>query len=282
MTPHPPIVSKKRAVTRWADQVRQRGETIALVPTMGALHGGHLSLVELAKKCCDRVVLSIFVNPTQFGPNEDFASYPRTLETDLERLAPLGVDLVFAPSTAEMYSSSRCTIVAVSGLTKRLCGATRPGHFDGVTTVVAKLFNIVKPHVACFGEKDYQQLATVRKMVLDLDFDVEIRSGPTVREPSGLALSSRNEYLTPEERQAASSIFAALTNGKARLKGGAPLLEVLNEIEHTITAAGGRPDYIEALDAILLEPVTAFEPPVVLAVAVFFGTTRLIDNTIVS
>ena len=193
-----------------SDAMRMAGETLALIPTMGFLHEGHLTLMRAGKDHCDRLVVSLFVNPTQFGPNEDFEAYPRDTEGDLKKAESVGADIVFMPSAGEMYPHGAQTSVVVKDLPRHLCGLLRAGHFDGVATVVAKLFHIVKPHVAVFGQKDYQQLAVISRMVMDLNMDVQIMGVPTVREPDGLAMSSRNSYLNPEERKSALSLKKSL------------------------------------------------------------------------
>lgn len=274
------IVKAVRAMHRAADRMRRAGHRIALVPTMGYLHEGHLSLVRRARREADRVVVSIFVNPLQFGPAEDFAAYPRDLARDLERLGQCGVHLAYLPEVAEIYPEDFATTVAVARLTQGLCGAHRPGHFDGVTTIVAKLFAAVKPHVAVFGQKDAQQTLVIQKMVRDLDLDVEIAIAPTVREADGLAMSSRNAYLTPDERMEAPSLYRALMLGKKMIARGerracrvvAAMRDVIAPLCHA------KIDYIEAVDAESLAPVEVIENSVLLAVAVRFGEARLIDN----
>ncbi|MBU1535617.1 pantoate--beta-alanine ligase [Myxococcota bacterium] len=280
MNPLPPVITSKKEMATWSESKRSLGLTVGFVPTMGALHQGHLALVELAARKSDIVVVSIFVNPAQFGPSEDYESYPRTLTTDLEALASHSVAVVFAPNAAEMYED-RLTTIHVSGITEPLCGASRPGHFDGVTTVVAKLLNIVRPHLAVFGEKDYQQLATVRKMVKDLDMDCLIVGAPTVREPDGLAMSSRNTYLSPLERAQAPVIRRALLQAQ-ELAGTNTPEQVERMTRETITRGGGRVDYCSCLNALTLSAVTDFSSPVVLATTVFFGKTRLIDNIVIN
>lgn len=274
------IVKAVRAMHRAADQMRRAGHRIALVPTMGYLHEGHLSLVRRARREADRVVVSIFVNPLQFGPAEDFAAYPRDLARDLERLDQCGVHLAYLPEVEEIYPEDFATTVEVARLTQGLCGAHRPGHFDGVTTIVAKLFAAVKPHVAVFGQKDAQQTLVIQKMVRDLNLDVEISIVPTVREADGLAMSSRNAYLTPDERMEAPSLYRALMIGKKMIARGerracrvvAAMRDVIAPLCHA------KIDYIEAVDAESLAPVEVIENSVLLAVAVRFGEARLIDN----
>ena len=255
---------------------------IGLVPTMGALHAGHESLIRLARGECSGVVVSIFVNPLQFGPREDFGAYPRPLETDLEGCRRLGVDAVFNPPTSEMYPAAQETFVEVEGMSDRLCGKFRPGHFRGVTTVVLKLLNIVTPHRAYFGEKDAQQLALIRRMVRDLNVAVDIVPVPTVREESGLARSSRNEYLTPGQRETAAVIYRALqaalgeaaagVSDSSRLRAAA--LKVLEQ-EPQVEV-----EYLEVVDAEEMNPVEAVTGPVRIAAAIRIGGARLIDNVL--
>lgn len=260
------------------------GKTIGFVPTMGYLHEGHLSLVREAKRQCDVVVVSIFVNPLQFGPKEDFAQYPRDFERDCNMLQREGVDIVFAPSAEEMYPSDFQTYVEVTEVTKNLCGASRPGHFRGVTTVVLKLFNATLPDKAFFGEKDYQQLITIKQMVKDLNLDIEIVGMPIVRETDGLAMSSRNTYLNGEERKSALSLYRSLNRAKELIAGGVRDIKViLNEVRSIIESEPNtRIDYIKICDPLTLEywEEGLLERDALLALAVFVGKTRLIDNTI--
>lgn len=251
---------------------------------MGALHAGHAELVRVAKKESNFVVVSVFVNPTQFGPNEDYARYPRTLDADRRTSADAGADLIFAPDAAEMYPPNSVTFVEVPGLDAVLDGPHRPGHFRGVATVVLKLFNIVQPDVAVFGAKDAQQAIILRKMVADLNVPVEIRVVPTVRESNGLALSSRNRYLTPEERTRAVGIIRALDKIRDRVQAGEKDVAKLEaELLAGVSAIpGGRVDYATILDAENLTPMTTLDRPALAAVAVFLGSTRLIDNVILS
>lgn len=251
---------------------------VVLVPTMGALHAGHAALIEAAREHAGKngtVIVSIFVNPTQFGPNEDLAKYPRTLEADLEICATHGADAVFAPAVEEMYPPGASTFVDEAELSRGLCGAQRPGHFRGVCTVVAKLFNILRPEVAIFGEKDYQQLAIIRRMARDLFFAMEIIGHPTVREPDGLALSSRNRYLSAEERKRAAAFPSALS---AAARENEPAQIVAQAAELITAGTGAAPEYVEVVDAETLEPIVALDRPAVLAAAVKIGETRLIDN----
>ncbi|AKX92970.1 pantothenate synthetase [Moorella thermoacetica] len=270
------------AVRNYVAAARQRGLSIGLVPTMGYLHEGHLSLARAARQQNDVVIMSIFVNPTQFGPNEDFARYPRDLERDRELAAGAGVDAVFAPAVEEMYPAGYATYVQVEGLTEVLCGASRPGHFRGVTTVVSKLFNIVQPDRAYFGQKDYQQALVIKRMVRDLNFPIEIITIPTVREADGLALSSRNKYLTPEQRRSALSLHRALHLGSDLIKAGEREAAVVRRaMEKEITAwPETRIDYVAISDADTLKPLEKIAGRVLLALAVWVGNTRLIDNVV--
>ncbi|AOA59170.1 pantoate--beta-alanine ligase [Acinetobacter larvae] len=257
---------------------RSARKTIGFVPTMGNLHEGHMQLVREARRICDVVVVSVFVNPIQFGPNEDFASYPRTLEQDSHLLAENGCDILFSPSVEQMYGKQpRLTNIAVNLLTEGLCGAQRPGHFDGVAVVVTKLFNMVQPTYAFFGQKDYQQLAVIQQLVQDLNIPVEVRGVPIVRAEDGLALSSRNGYLTPEQRQIAPKIYASLLAAQQQLKQSESLTIVLEKLRKSLTDAGFVIDYAEARSP-QLQTVTAFDQDIVLFVAAKLGNTRLIDN----
>jgi pantoate--beta-alanine ligase len=259
---------------------RQEGQ-IGLVPTMGFLHEGHLSLVRQARADSNFVVVSIFVNPTQFGPTEDFDTYPRDFDQDCRLLEAEGVDLLFVPSVEEMYPKGNATSVEVTGnLTKGLCGASRPGHFRGVTTVVSKLFNIVQPHRAYFGQKDAQQLAVIKRLASDLNWGIEIVGMPIIRESDGLAMSSRNRNLNPEERRSATCLYYALQRAKARIEAGQRNAErVLEGIREVIGREKlARIDYIEIVSLNDFEPVDGIEGEVLIALAVFIGETRLIDN----
>ena len=257
---------------------RQAGKIIGFVPTMGNLHQGHLNLVREAKKICDVVVVSIFVNPIQFGPNEDFDNYPRTLEQDQHLLAEVGCDVVFAPTVEQMYGSQpRLTNISVSGITNDLCGLQRPGHFDGVAVVVTKLFNIVQPNYAFFGEKDYQQLAVIRQLVQDLNLPLEVIGVPIARADDGLALSSRNGYLSEVERDTAPVIYRSLQTAAQQLQQGVMLVTVLAEVKQNLLDAGFVIDYVEARGT-ELQKISDFEQDVVLFVAAKIGKTRLIDN----
>ncbi|WP_122900244.1 pantoate--beta-alanine ligase [Acinetobacter sp. B51(2017)] len=257
---------------------RAARKMIGFVPTMGNLHEGHLNLVREAKKLCDVVVVSIFVNPIQFGPDEDFDSYPRTLEQDQRLLAEVGCDIVFAPTVEQMYGTQpRLTNISVSGITEDLCGLQRPGHFDGVAVVVTKLFNMVQPTYAFFGEKDYQQLAVIRQFVRDLNIPLEVIGVPIARAEDGLALSSRNGYLSPEHRALAPTIYQSLKTAAADLQAGTALAQVLANLAQTLTDAGFVVDYVEARSP-QLHKIEQFDQDVVLFVAAKLGETRLIDN----
>ena len=276
------VVATVERMQARADEIRAEGETIALTPTMGYLHEGHLSLIQTGKAHADRLVLSIFVNPTQFGPDEDLDAYPRAMERDLAMAESSGVDVVFAPLERELYGPHFQTFVSLDRLPNHLCGISRPVHFRGVATVVTKLFNIVKPHVAVFGEKDYQQLQVVRRMAADLNFDVEIIGAPTVREPDGLAKSSRNAYLTPEQRESGLTLNRSLERAQAMAAAGeADPARIIAAARDLIGAAPHtRIDYIEIVDPHTLESVEAVEGPVLMALAVQVGKSRLIDNRI--
>ncbi|MEV0586913.1 pantoate--beta-alanine ligase [Nonomuraea sp. NPDC050310] len=266
-------------VARTGAELREllKGGRVALVPTMGALHEGHRSLMRLARERADQVVVSIFVNPLQFGPNEDFGRYPRTFDQDLEVCAAEGVAAVFAPSVEEMYPPGRQVSVSAGPMATVFEGEVRPGHFDGVLTVVLKLFNLVRPDVAVFGQKDAQQLAMIRRMVADLDVPVEIVGAPTLREPDGLALSSRNRYLSAEERQRALAISRALRAGEMERAPSA----VLAAARAVLDEEGLVPDYLALVDPATFTQVDdRYYGPAVLAVAVKIGTTRLLDNVL--
>jgi len=266
-------------MTAWSEAARTRGERIAFVPTMGALHAGHVSLLRAARQRGDRVVLSIFVNPTQFGPKEDLARYPRDLEGDLAKAASAGTDVAFVPLAKDMYLPGAQTFVDVREVSQGLCGERRPGHFAGVATVVCKFFNIVRPHVALFGEKDFQQLAVIRRMVADLNMPVEIAGEPTVREPDGLAMSSRNAFLSPSERVRALAISQGLTAARERLSAGQRDAGALVAVAlGVLTDRVDRVDYVEIRDADSLRPIERVERPAVILAAAFVGATRLIDN----
>lgn len=269
------VADLRARVAAW----RKDGLRVALVPTMGALHQGHLALVRRALELADRVVVSVFVNPIQFGPNEDFDAYPRTLDADRALLATVGASLAFAPSVAEMYPEGFSTAVTVSGVSEGLCGGSRPGHFSGVATVVTKLLLQTLPDVACFGEKDYQQVQVIRRFVRDLDIPVEIVGVPTVREADGLARSSRNAYLTPEERAAAPNLHRTLQDTAAAIRAGSAVDAALEAGKRALLAAGfAAVDYLELRAAEGLAPLAALDRPARLLVAARLGKTRLIDN----
>ncbi len=275
-------VSKISQTRPIISSAKQRGERVGLVPTMGALHAGHIALIETARAQDDFVAISIFVNPTQFGPADDYQAYPRRLEQDAQMAQQAGVDLIFAPSAEEMYGEEFATYVEVEGLTDGLCGRYRPEHFRGVTTVVAKLLNIIQPDVAYFGEKDYQQLIVIRRMVNDLNMPIEIVGVPTVREPDGLALSSRNRYLSDEERAAAPWLYQALQAGATRVRQGATGAEAAEQVKEILAEEPLlRVQYIEAVHPETLQPAEYGGPPMVIAAAAHLGGTRLIDNIII-
>jgi pantoate--beta-alanine ligase len=258
---------------------RATGKRIALVPTMGALHQGHLSLVGIARAHAGFVVASLFVNPAQFGPDEDFTRYPRNEHRDRDLLAQAGCNLLFAPDVTTVYPAGFATSVTVNSLSEGLEGAARPGHFAGVATVVTKLFGMVQPDIAVFGEKDWQQLAIIRRLTADLDLAVEIRSGPTIREPDGLAMSSRNAYLSPAERQVAAAFPGALCTAAAAIASGREVGAVLAEAERAILAAGfGAVDYVALVDPDSLAPLAVLDRPARLLAAARLGRTRLLDN----
>ncbi|TNE96397.1 MAG: pantoate--beta-alanine ligase [Gammaproteobacteria bacterium] len=264
---------------------RQQGKTIGLVPTMGNLHEGHISLVRKASEAADIVVTSIFVNPMQFGAGEDLDTYPRTLADDQEKLEAAGNTLVFAPTVDEIYPEGLAsqTQVVVPDVSDGHCGASRPGHFEGVATVVTMLFNMVQPDLAVFGEKDFQQLAVIRKMTSDLMMPVEVIGAPTVREDDGLAKSSRNGYLSDKERQIAPAVYQTLQATARKLSDGRADFEALEqEAEASLTQAGLRPDYFNIVNSLTLKPAKPDDNDITLLVAAFLGTTRLIDNLTVS
>ena len=275
-------VTAARSVIRDA---RRDGLRVGLVPTMGALHAGHVSLITEARRRCDQVVVSIFVNRSQFSPGEDFDAYPRDIDTDLDVCRSAGSDWVFVPSVEQMDQAQPLKTVSVTGLTDHLCGAHRPGHFDGVTTIVAKLLNIIPADLAFFGEKDYQQLVVVRRMVADLHIETTIVACPTVRDTDGLALSSRNAYLGPAERQRAVSLSAALFEARDRIRAGEhDSIPIVSGIRRRIESALGGPltssriDYVEIVDPVTLESVGSISGPVRICLAVRIGDCRLIDN----
>lgn len=277
------IIESALEMQQAALALRARGQRIGFVPTMGNLHDGHLSLVRLAKQRADVAVASIFVNPAQFGPTEDFAAYPRTFEPDCRLCEQEGVDIVFHPPVLEMYPAGASVGVVETALSETLCGAVRPGHFNGVCTVVAKLFNLVLPHVALFGEKDGQQLRVIRRMVRDLRFPVEIVSGPTVREPDGLARSSRNQYLTPAQRPQAASLRRALDEAERLFAAGERDSGHIAAAMRAVIAQApdARIDYVSIVDDDTLQPLAGpIVRPALAALAVWVGKPRLIDNTV--
>lgn len=277
------IITSIARMQEIANRLREEKKVIGFVPTMGHLHQGHLSLIKLARKKCDILVVSIFVNPKQFGPKEDYELYPRDFERDKKLLQAEKVDIIFYPTVEEMYPPNFYTEVTISYLTDTLCGAFRPGHFNGVTTVVAKLFNIVKPHFAVFGEKDYQQMVVIKKMVKDLNWDIEIISAPTVREEDGLAISSRNLYLSPEERRRALVLYKALKAGEKLVKKGEKDPKKIKETIRSLIEKENpeKIEYVEVVDPETLHPVSSIESSVLCAVGVWFGKARLIDNLLV-
>lgn len=269
------IAETRQQVRAWQAQ----GLTVGFVPTMGNLHAGHIRLVTEARQHADKVVASVFVNPTQFGPNEDFDAYPRTLAADQEKLAAAGTDLLFAPPVDEMYPETTLTWVDVDHLGDHLCGASRPGHFRGVSTVVSKLFNIVTPDIACFGEKDFQQLAVIRRMVRDLCFGVRIIGVATEREADGLAMSSRNGYLSPEERALAPQVYAHLQQARHAIEAGERDYPGLQQrLSTSLDNLGFRVDYLTVVNADTVSPATPQDTDLRVAVAARLGRTRLIDN----
>ncbi|WP_246696577.1 pantoate--beta-alanine ligase [Methylobacterium planeticum] len=280
--PLPARITDPAALRATVEAWRRAGESVVLVPTMGALHAGHLALVAHAKAIGRRAVVSIFVNPTQFGPNEDFARYPRDVAADLAELAGPGADAAWTPEVETMYPPGFATRIAVAGLSEGLCGSVRPGHFAGVATVVTKLLNQVRPDIALFGEKDFQQLQVIRRAVRDLDLGVEIRGVPTIREADGLALSSRNRYLDAAERAVAPRLHAVLARIAAALREGAAAAPLLAEGVAELSAAGFGPvQYLEVRDAETLAPLERVAGPARVLAAAYLGRTRLIDNVAV-
>jgi pantoate--beta-alanine ligase len=255
--------------------------SVGFVPTMGALHAGHASLIKRASERSKNVVVSVFVNPIQFGPNEDFAKYPKMLEKDMETAKAAGASLIYAPSAGDIYPEGFSTSISAGDMSKILDGAFRPGHFDGVATVVAKLLLRVLPQVVVFGEKDYQQLCVIRRVVRDLDLPVEIIAAPTMRETGGLAMSSRNAYLTPEERKTAPEIYITLRETAKRIKAGVPHRHATAEGVDKLSSMGFKVDYLELRDAATLDLIESLERPARLLVAAWLGSTRLIDNIVI-
>jgi pantoate--beta-alanine ligase len=276
------VVRDRAAMRRRAQALVAAGRRIGFVPTMGALHDGHLSLVDHARPGCDVVAASIFVNPLQFGAGEDFSRYPRDLDADVVKLASAGCDLVFASDAADMYAPEARTVVEVTGLQDVLCGAYRPGHFRGVATVVAKLFHLMRPHVAVFGQKDAQQAIILRRMVCDLDWSIELRVAPIVRHPDGLAMSSRNAYLDATERREALLLHAALAAVRQSLDAGERRAEAVLDAARAVLARGTRLrlEYVDLVDTLTLERRDPVVGKVLVAVAAWVGRTRLIDNLV--
>jgi pantoate--beta-alanine ligase len=277
------LITHTIAETRAAiAHARAQGKRIGFVPTMGYLHEGHLRLIDIARQHSDFVVVSIFVNPTQFGPHEDFASYPRDFERDRKLCEARGADLIFAPEVSEMYPERSLITFHIEKLADHLCGARRPGHFNGVVLVVSKLFNIVQPDIAVFGQKDAQQLIIIKRLVQDLNFPVRIISAPTVREPDGLAMSSRNVYLSPTQRAQSTVLYKSLQRAKALIEAGErDAKRVIAEMERVIaTASEAKIDYIEIVRVSDLQPIEQLDGLVLIALAVYFGKARLIDNII--
>lgn len=277
------VIRTIHEMQEWSDAKRRNGATIAVIPTMGYLHEGHLSLIDTARRSgADSIVVTIFVNPTQFGPNEDFAKYPRDFERDAKLCESKQVDAVFAPEAEEMYPEDSSTWVIEEKLSQGLCAKTRPTHFRGVTTVVSKLFLATLPHIAVFGQKDGQQARVIKRMVRDLNFPIRIVISPIIREADGLARSSRNKYLSEEEHRNALSLSRGLMKLKAEIESGrTDLTALLAELRASIEAASGSVDYIEAVDAETLEPIEKISGSMMFPVAVYFGKTRLIDNILV-
>ena len=277
------VIKSVKEMHNESETLRMEGHTISLVPTMGFLHEGHLELMRVAKDHSDKSIMSLFVNPMQFGPNEDFETYPRDTEGDLEKARGVGVDIVFMPTPEEMYPENSQTSVKVEKVTQHLCGLSRPGHFDGVTTVVAKLFNSTKPHLAVFGQKDYQQLAVISRMVMDLDMDIRIIGVPTVRESDGLAMSSRNKYLNPEERKSALCLKKSLDLADKMFQDGINDAGVIvSEVESLIrNHAFTDIDYLTLCDPLTLEDIKTLGKESLLSLAVRVGKTRLIDNCLI-
>lgn len=275
----PVVIESPADMTAWSESMRAQGKRIAFVPTMGYLHQGHQSLLKAGRARADLLVMSLFVNPTQFGPNEDLDRYPRDLQGDLAKAGAEGTDVVFAPQPNSMYPAGYETFIDLTTVTQGLCGDRRPGHFRGVATVVAKLFNIVRPHLALFGEKDFQQLAVIRRMVSDLNMGLEIVGLPTIREPDGLAMSSRNKYLSDDERQRALSLSRGLRAAVADLQAGEIGAAALRARAYAeLSGQVDRLEYLELRDAESLQPIAEVVRPAVILVAAYVGKTRLIDN----
>lgn len=271
-------------MTQWSEHLRQKSQTIALVSTMGYLHKGHLALMKEGCRLADKLVISIFVNPTQFGPGEDFATYPRSFDRDCTLAKNAGVDIIFTPEAQDLYPQGFDTFICQKKLPEHLCGLSREGHFNGVMTVVAKLFNIVAPHFAVFGEKDFQQLAVIRQMSKDLNFNIQVVGHPTVREPDGLAMSSRNAKLDSDQRKTALALITSLRKAKKRVKENAsdpnPLIKDATDL--ILSYPDTKIDYIKICDSETLEDVSTIDRPVLMALAVKVGETRLIDSMIIT
>ncbi len=275
------VIASISEMTRFSEAIRKKDQSIAFVPTMGFLHAGHLALMTKAKECADHLVVSIFVNPAQFGPNEDFSTYPRALEKDLEKCREIGASAIFTPSDDQMYPSGYETYVTLERLPFHLCGLSRPDFFRGVATVVTKLFNIVRPHTAVFGEKDFQQLTVIRRLVKDLNLDIDIVGVPIVREPDGLAMSSRNKYLSETQRPHALLLHRCLEAAENSVKQGETDPGNILAQATDILAAGPedmRVDYLSVCDPDTLEAVAVIQEKTLMAMAVWLGKTRLIDN----
>jgi len=278
------IIKSVKEMQRWSGLCRKQEQTIVLVPTMGYLHEGHLSLMREGKRLGDKVVVSIFVNPTQFGPGEDLSTYPRDLKRDFHLAESAGADIIFTPNEWDVYPKGFDTYIDQEKLTLHLCGLSRPGHFKGVMTVVTKLFHMVAPQIAIFGEKDYQQLAIIRRMVKDLNFDIEIKSGQTVREPDGLAMSSRNVKLSSEQRKSALALYQSLQQAQTHLLDGETRSgQLIEEATSLILSYPGTAiDYIHVCDPDSLEDIITVDRPALMALAVKVGAVRLIDNKILT
>jgi pantoate--beta-alanine ligase len=277
------IIKTVKEMQALSKKLRSKGKTVGFVPTMGALHKGHLSLIRHSKNENDVTVVSIFVNPSQFGPEEDFKQYPEDIAGDLKKLDSIKVDAVFTPDNKEMYPEGLTVSVRVGHVGEILCGASRPRHFDGVATIVARLFNTIQPHRSYFGQKDYQQSVVIKKLVADQNFDIDIIVCPTVREPDGLAMSSRNSYLNREQRKTAAILYKTLKHGEYLIKKGVEdAVQVKKEMENTLKSEPmAKIDYIEIVDPWNLDEVKKVKKPVAVCLAVKIGTTRLIDNLII-
>jgi pantoate--beta-alanine ligase len=280
------IIESITEMQRISNALHQEGKSISLVPTMGYLHSGHLSLIKRAKELSDIVVTSLFVNPTQFAPNEDFAKYPRDFQRDTKLAEESGSDYLFHPHNADMYPKEFSTFVSMAGITKKFEGATRPNHFNGVATIVAKLFNIIMPDIAVFGQKDYQQTLVIKQLVRDFNFDISIVIAPTMREPDGIAMSSRNIYLSPQERSEATILYKTLENAIQSIESGEKRRKMINAIMHNSlrSVPAIKLDYACSADSLTFDEPEEFVPgqQIVLLIAVFIGRTRLIDNALVT